>query len=258
MNRRTRREGSSGLRLALACAMALAIGAPIAGDAGRALAESAPEAPAPEVPAQPVEPVEYDVVFDVGIVPSEKSAHVRIDLSPAGGKVVRWIRFSFDPLRYRAIEASGKLWRGRGIGMLWTLPERGGFSATSSTSTICAATDLRLRCEEVGGSCAGEDPRAAHADQHGGRCDLEVGAASAPAGGMERGRALRVRRARSLRPRQRAHELRSARRLVRLRQARRAAGKRIWDADRVGGRAGGGRASGGWTCRRCLGGRCPP
>ncbi|MCB9724216.1 MAG: hypothetical protein H6748_09240 [Spirochaetaceae bacterium] len=126
MNRRTRREGSSGLRLALACAMALAIGAPIAGDAGRALAESAPEAPAPEVPAQPVEPVEYDVVFDVGIVPSEKSAHVRIDLSPAGGKVVRWIRFSFDPLRYRAIEASGKLEEVEG-GMLWTPPERGGF-----------------------------------------------------------------------------------------------------------------------------------
>lgn len=71
----------------------------------------------------PVESV-YDVTFDVALIPSEKSAHVAIQLG-AGSEVVEWIRFSFDPLRYRAIEADGKLEEVEGR-LQWTPPKGGG------------------------------------------------------------------------------------------------------------------------------------
>lgn len=66
----------------------------------------------------------YDVVFDVGLVASEKSAHVAIRLG-AGSEPVEWIRFRFDPLRHRAIEADGELVEVEG-GLEWRPPAKGG------------------------------------------------------------------------------------------------------------------------------------
>lgn len=81
------------------------------------LARAADEAP-PEV--RPV----FDLMYDVGIVASEKSAHVEIRLG-AGTKVVEWIRFKFDPQRHRAIEADGEL-REIPNGLEWLPPASGG------------------------------------------------------------------------------------------------------------------------------------
>ena len=51
---------------------------------------------------EPSEPLpEYSVLYEVGLVPSEKSAHVTIRLW-ADSKPIKWIRFKIDPNRYRA------------------------------------------------------------------------------------------------------------------------------------------------------------
>ena len=66
----------------------------------------------------------FDVTFDVGLSASEKSAHVAIQLG-SGSEVVEWIRFRFDPLRYRSIEANGELVEHEG-GLEWRPPAKGG------------------------------------------------------------------------------------------------------------------------------------
>ncbi len=66
----------------------------------------------------------FDVTFDVGLSASEKSAHVAIQLG-SGSEVVEWIRFHFDPLRYRSIEANGELLEHEG-GIEWKPPAKGG------------------------------------------------------------------------------------------------------------------------------------
>jgi hypothetical protein len=66
----------------------------------------------------------FDVTFDVGLSASEKSAHVAIQLG-SGSEVVEWIRFRFDPLRYRSIEANGELLEHEG-GLEWRPPAKGG------------------------------------------------------------------------------------------------------------------------------------
>jgi hypothetical protein len=75
-----------------------------------------------EAPATPL-PV-FDVTYDVGLVASEKSAHVAIQLG-SGSEVVEWIRFRFDPMRYRSIEADGELVEVED-GLEWHPPAKGG------------------------------------------------------------------------------------------------------------------------------------
>jgi hypothetical protein len=79
-----------------------------------------------ETPEKPPDaPIDrFDVLYEVGLVPSEKSAHVSIVLG-AGSDAVKWIRFAFDPLRHRAITADGELEEVEG-GMRWTPPPGGG------------------------------------------------------------------------------------------------------------------------------------
>ena len=68
-------------------------------------------------------PDNFDVVFDIGLVPCEKSAHVLIELG-AGSQAVEWIQFSFDANRHRAIEANGTLEEVEGK-LRWTPPATG-------------------------------------------------------------------------------------------------------------------------------------
>lgn len=75
-------------------------------------------------PAVKTTPDMFDVLFDVGIIPSEKSAHVSIVLGK-GSSAIEWIRMPFDPLRYRAIEANGKIEEVDGS-IRWTPPSSGG------------------------------------------------------------------------------------------------------------------------------------
>ena len=77
----------------------------------------AQEVEAPKTPT-------FDMTYDVGIVASEKSAHVKITLG-AGSEVVEWIIFRFDPMRHRAIEADGEL-REVENGLEWKPPAGGG------------------------------------------------------------------------------------------------------------------------------------
>ena len=76
----------------------------------------AQEVAAPKTPT-------FDMTYDVGIVASEKSAHVEITLG-AGSEVVEWIIFRFDPMRHRAIEADGEL-REVENGLEWKAPAGG-------------------------------------------------------------------------------------------------------------------------------------
>jgi hypothetical protein len=67
---------------------------------------------------------EFSVLYDVGIVASEKSAHVSIRLGPKSDPV-EWIRFRIDPLRYRAFQAEGEVFPIEG-GLEWHPPKGGG------------------------------------------------------------------------------------------------------------------------------------
>jgi hypothetical protein len=75
-------------------------------------------------PKKTLDPVEFDVLYDVGIVPSEKSAHVAIKIG-SGSKSVKWITFKIDPLRHRALKADGQLQEVEG-GLRWHPPRQGG------------------------------------------------------------------------------------------------------------------------------------
>lgn len=67
---------------------------------------------------------EFSVLYDVGLVASEKSAHVSIRLGPKSAPV-EWIRFRIDPLRYRAFQAEGEVFPIEG-GLEWHPPKGGG------------------------------------------------------------------------------------------------------------------------------------
>ncbi|MCR9096244.1 MAG: hypothetical protein NXI30_18615 [bacterium] len=69
-------------------------------------------------------PLRFGARFDVGIVPSEKSAHVEIHISDPDD-AVEWLRFQFDESRYRAIDAQGSL-EASEEGLVWTPPKGGG------------------------------------------------------------------------------------------------------------------------------------
>jgi len=66
----------------------------------------------------------FSVLYDVGLVASERSAHVTIRLW-ADSEPIEWIRFRLDPGRYRAIEADGELVAIDG-GVEWHPPRGGG------------------------------------------------------------------------------------------------------------------------------------
>ena len=80
-------------------------------------AEPATEPPPEKMPT-------FSVIYDVGLVPSEKSAHVSIRLGPNSAPV-EWIRFFIDPMRYRAFQAEGELVEIEG-GLEWRPPRNGG------------------------------------------------------------------------------------------------------------------------------------
>ena len=80
---------------------------------------------ADEPPAEvPAPRREFSVLYDVGLVASEKSAHVSIRLGPKSAPV-EWIRFRIDPLRYRAFQAEGDVFPIEG-GLEWHPPKGGG------------------------------------------------------------------------------------------------------------------------------------
>lgn len=85
--------------------------------------EGAPAETAKSAPDSPKLP-EFSIIYDVGLVASEKSAHVKIRLG-AGSEPVEWIRFRFDPMRYRAFSGNGELVEIEG-GIEWRPPARGG------------------------------------------------------------------------------------------------------------------------------------
>ena len=98
----------------------------------------------------------FAVVFDVGLVPSEKSAHVDIQLG-AGSEAVEWIRFPIDPLRYRAIEANGTLEEMDGI-LQWTPPESGGsFRYVFSIDHLRSEQAYDARCAKSWAIFRGQD-----------------------------------------------------------------------------------------------------
>lgn len=98
-------------------ALILLAGIPAVGDA---TASEEGKEPEPVVVERP----EFSVLYDVGIVASEKSAHVSITLGP-NRHPVEWIRFRIDPLRYRAFQAEGEIIPIDG-GLEWHPPRRGG------------------------------------------------------------------------------------------------------------------------------------
>jgi hypothetical protein len=85
-------------------------------------APAAPPTPTPTPPSTPM-PV-FDATFEVTLVPSEKSAHVEIQLG-SGSEAVEWLRFDIDPNRYRSIEADGELGEVEGR-LEWRPPAGGG------------------------------------------------------------------------------------------------------------------------------------
>ena len=98
----------------------------------------------------------YSVLFNVGIVPSEKSAHVAITLG-AGSKNVEWISFKADPLRYRAIQADGTLEEVDGS-LRWTPPKGGGkLSYILSIDHVRDDNSYDARCAKNWAIMRGED-----------------------------------------------------------------------------------------------------
>lgn len=91
------------------------------GSGGEKPSGEKPTEPEPEVdPERP----EFSVLYDIGVVASEKSAHVSIRLGPKSDPV-EWIRFRIDPLRYRAFQAEGEVIPIEG-GLEWHPPKGGG------------------------------------------------------------------------------------------------------------------------------------
>ena len=101
-------------------------------------------------------PAKFDVLYDVGIVPSEKSAHVAIRLG-SGSSAVEWILFRLDPLRYRAIEADGEIEEVEG-GLRWTPPRAGGsFRYILSIDHLRDDNSFDARCAKNWAILRGQD-----------------------------------------------------------------------------------------------------
>ncbi len=99
---------------------------------------------------------EYSVLYDVGIVASEKSAHVTIRLW-ADAKPIKWIRFKIDPNRYRAIRADGELIEVEG-GVEWHPPKGGGrFRYVFSIDHLRNEEGYDARCAKNWAIFRGED-----------------------------------------------------------------------------------------------------
>jgi hypothetical protein len=99
---------------------------------------------------------EYSVLYDVGLVASEKSARVTIRLW-ADSKPIKWIRFEIDPNRYRAIRADGELREVEG-GVEWHPPKEGGrFRYVFSIDHLRNGQAYDARCAKNWAIFRGED-----------------------------------------------------------------------------------------------------
>jgi hypothetical protein len=116
----------------------------------------APESSGQEVEPEPAPMPEFSVLYDVGLVASEKSAHVSIRLW-ADSAPVEWIRFRIDPNRYRAIQADGKLIEIEG-GVEWQPPKSGGrFRYVFSIDHLRSEQAYDARCAKNWAIFRGED-----------------------------------------------------------------------------------------------------
>ena len=107
-----------------------------------------------DVPTEPIP--EYSVLYDVGLVASEKSAHVTIRLWD-DSEPIEWIRFRIDPNRYRAIEADGEL-RDVEKGVEWVPPKGGGrFKYVFSIDHLRNEQAYDARCAKNWAIFRGED-----------------------------------------------------------------------------------------------------
>jgi len=114
MGARTERGIHESARLATAALVVLALLAPL---------EAAHAQAAPAEPAKPADRF-YDVLFEARLSPTERSAHVQIQLG-SGAHLVRQLRLSTDPARHAGFEGDGAIELVE-RSVVWTPPEQGG------------------------------------------------------------------------------------------------------------------------------------
>lgn len=112
--------------------------------------------PQESIPPAPKKRPQFSVIYDVGLVASEKSAHVSIRLGADSGPV-EWIRFRIDPMRYRAFQAEGELIEIEG-GFEWRPPPEGGaFRYVFSIDHLRNGEAYDARCAKNWAIFRGED-----------------------------------------------------------------------------------------------------
>jgi hypothetical protein len=88
-------------------------------------AAQAPKPAAPTAPgAAPAKPLIYDFTVTARIVPTERAAHVTLELGK-GAANVKWIRFRIDPQRHLLFRGDGNV-AAEGAHVTWTPPPSGG------------------------------------------------------------------------------------------------------------------------------------
>lgn len=102
----------------------LLVGACVASGAEPVAEPAAETAPAPTPTPPPPPPPTYSVAFDARIVPTEKLAHVTIDLRDPDG-LVRALTFAIDPKRHVEFKGDGTV-ESKENKVLWTPPKGGG------------------------------------------------------------------------------------------------------------------------------------
>ena len=133
---------------------------------------AAPPAPAPS-PAPPAKPAKvhlYDFTVSARIVPTERAAHVTLELGK-GAENVHWIRFRIDPQRQILFRGDGSI-ETDGARVTWTPPKQGG--TLRYVFRIDHLRDQRrydARCAKTWAIFRGEDmvPRASISTEDGAR-----------------------------------------------------------------------------------------